>query len=212
MKYLVYVMLAFFVLISMVPTTSAETVGVEDFHPIQADMRITFKYIVGHIIKDDNPWNLSVVKSSFPESLTYTWVRPQDEEEDLTGTRILTDLKYSRSFNPWYKTNESKATNDTAPWISQAVLQELREKGTAANFREGGLGALNWVAKSLEVEERLVFPLMINGKPEAIHALKLNRGLIVWNNMNNPLVLEYEPLAVPLLTSITGWKVKEINY
>ena len=34
--------------------TSAETVEVEDFHPIQPEMRITFNYMVGHIIKTDN--------------------------------------------------------------------------------------------------------------------------------------------------------------
>lgn len=210
MKRLLCIMLVFFGFISMIPTTLAETV--EDFHPVRSGMRITFKYIVEHIVKEDDPWSLTVVKSSFPESLTYTWTRPQAEGGSLTGTRILTDLKYSRSFNPWYKSDESKATNDTAPWISQEVLKELREKGTASNFREGGTGAINWVATSLKVKERIVFPLLINGKPEAVHALKLNKGIIVWNNMNNPLVLEYEPLGVPLFTSITGWKVKEINY
>ena len=45
-----------------------------------------------------------------------------------------------------------------------------------------------------------------------VHALKLNLGLVVWNNLNNPLVLEYEPLGIPLITGITGWRVKEINY
>lgn len=210
MKHLLYLILVLVGFISVIPAATAETV--EDFYPVQPEMRITFKYIVEHMIKDENPWHLTVVKSSFPESLTYTWIRPQTEGMDLTGTRILTDLKYSRSFNPWFKTDESKATNDTAPWISQEVLKELREKGTAPNFREGGTGALNWVAKSLEVKEQVVFPLIINGKPEAVHGLKLNKGLIVWNNMNNPLILEYKPLGVPLFTSITGWQVKEINY
>ena len=32
----------------------------------------------------------------------------------------------------------------------------------------------------------------------------------VWNNINNPLVLEYRPMGVPLLTNVTGWKAETI--
>lgn len=208
--YLIAVMLVLLNLIPIIPTTIAETV--EDFYPIRTGMRLTFMYVFGHIDQKEKLWSLTVVKNSFPESLTYTWTRPQKDAEESTGTRILTDLKYSRDFNPWYKKDESKATDDTAPWISQEVLKELREKEIARNFREGGTGAINWAATSLKVKERIVFPLIINGKPEAVHALKLNKGLVVWNNLNNPLILEYEPLGIPLFTSITGWKVTEINY
>lgn len=208
-RYLVPIMLAFLSLVSIIPMTLAETV--EDFYPIRTEMRLTFMYITEHVAQTGKLWHLTVVKNSFPESLTYTWIRPSDEEE-LSGTRILTDLKYSRDFNPWYKKDESKATNDTAPWISQEVLKELREKEAARNFQEGGAGAINWLATSLKVKEKVIFPVIINGKPEAVHALKLSKGLVVWNNLNNPLVLEYEPLGVPLFTSITGWRVTEINY
>ncbi len=208
-RYLIPVMLALFNFISITPATVAETV--EDFYPIRTGMRLTFMYVFGHIPQKEKLWHLTVVKNTFPESLTYTWIRPSDEGE-TSGTRILTDLKYSRDFNPWYKKDESKATNDTAPWISQEVLKELREKEAARNFQEGGTGAINWLATSLKVKEKVVFPLIINGKPEAVHALKLNKGLIVWNNLNNPLVLEYEPLGIPVLTGITGWKITEINY
>ncbi len=195
----------------IIPVTSAETV--EDFYPIQNEMQLTFMYVLGrHIDQKDKLWHLTVVKNSFPESLTYTWTRSQGETEASSGTRILTDLKYSRDFNPWFKNDESKATNDTAPWISQEVLKELREKDVSHNFREGGTGALNWKATTLQVQEKVIFPLLINGKPEAVHALKLNKGLTVWNNINNPLILEYKPLGIPILTSITGWKVTEINY
>ncbi len=210
MKRYLFTVLVLISIISIISTTIAETV--EDYYPIQTGMCLTFKYIFEHVVQEENPWNLTVVRSSFPESLTYTWVRPQAEEGDSSGTRILTDLKYSRDFNPWYKNEESKATDDTAPWISQEVLKELREKGIARNFKEGGTGAINWVATSLKVKERIVFPLTINGKPEVVHALKLNKGMIVWNNLKNPLILEYEPLGVPLFTGITGWRLKEINY
>lgn len=211
MKNRLWAMLALLSLISIVPATLAETI--EDFHPIQTGMRLTFMYALGRQIEQkDKLWRLTVVKNSFPESLTYTWTRPEDEGGESSGTRILTDLKYSRDFNPWFKNDESKATKDTAPWISQEVLKELREKGESRNFREGGAGAINWAATSLKVKEKVIFPLLINGKPEAVHGLKLNKGLVVWNNLNNPLVLEYKPLGIPLVTAMSGWKVTEINY
>lgn len=202
--------LVLLIFLAITPASIGETV--EDYYPIRAGMRLTFRYLFEHVEQKDKLWNLTVVKNSFPESLTYTWTRPPKDGEASSGTRILTDLKYSRDFNPWYKDGESKATNDTAPWISQEVLKELREKEIARNFQEGGTGAINWAPTSLKVKEKIIFPLLINGKPEALHALKLNKGLVVWNNINNPLVLEYEPLGIPLFTSITGWKVTDINY
>jgi len=210
MKRYLWAILTLTVIFSIIPITFAET-G-EDFHPVQTEMRLTFMYVLGRKIEqEDKLWYLTIVKNSFPESLTYTWTRPQ-KEGDSSGTRILTDLKYSRDFNPWFKNDESKATDDTAPWISQEVLKELRNTGVAGNFREGGTGALNWATTSLKVKEKIIFPLLINGKPEAVHALKLNKGLVVWNNLNNPLILEYRPLGIPVFTGITGWKITEINY
>jgi len=211
MKRYLWVLLALMISISIIPVTYAKTE--EDFHPIQTEMRLTFMYVLGRKIEQEEKlWYLTVVKNSFPESLTYTWTRPEKDGANSSGTRILTDLKYSRDFNPWFKNDESKATDDTAPWISQEVLKELRDTGVARNFREGGTGAINWAATSLKVQEKIIFPLLINGKPEAVHGLKLNKGLVVWNNLNNPLILEYRPLGIPLITGITGWKVTEINY
>jgi hypothetical protein len=211
MKRHLWPVLAFLIFASIVPATTAETS--EDFYPIRTKMRLTFRYVLGRKIEQkDKLWHLTVVRNSFPESLTYTWTRPQDETEESSGTRILTDLKYSRDFNPLFKDDESKATNNTAPWISQEVLKELRKNGAADNFRVGGAGAINWVAASLKVKEKVVFPLLINGKPAAVHGLKLNKGMIVWDNLNNPLVLEYKPLGIPGITGVTGWKVTEINY
>ncbi len=184
----------------------------EDYNPIRPQLKLKFRYIVEHIEQKDRGWEMTIVKASFPDSVTYTWLRPQKDGKDWKGTRILLDLKTSRNFNPWYKKDESKATADTSPWISQQVLKELRERGRADNFREGGTGALNWAAVDLAVKDRIVFPVLLNGKPEALHAFKLNKGLTIWNNPNNPLILEYEPLGIPLFTSVVGWKLIEIQY
>lgn len=192
------------------PPVGAESF--EDYQPIRAGMKLTFIYIIEHFEQKDRLWKVTVVRNSYPESLTYTWRRPQKEPPDWTGTRILTDLKYSRNFKPWFSDKESKATSDTAPWISQQVLKEIRASGTASNFREGGTGAVGWAATSLTLKEQVIFAVTINGRAEALHAYRLNKGLLVWNNLNNPLVLEYEPLGVPLFTSITGWKLVAIDY
>jgi hypothetical protein len=184
----------------------------EDYQPLRAGMKLTFIYIVEHMEQKDKFWKVTVEKNSFPQSLTYTWQRPQKDGSELTGTRILTDLNFSRNFNPIFLKDESKATADTAPWISLEVLKELRDKEEADNFREGGSGAVNWAATALKVKEKTIYPVLINGKPEALNAIKLSKGMVVWNNLKNPLVLQYEPLGIPLFTSITGWKLTEINY
>ena len=192
------------------PAFSAD--NFEDFQPIHTDMVLNFVYIFEHMDQNDKHWQVKLVKNSFPESMTITWVKKEKNGSELTGTRILTDLTNSRNFNPWFKKNETKDTIDTAPWISIQVLRELRDNGKAEKFQEGGTGAINWAPATLTIKDKVIFPLLINGKPEAVHAFKLNKGMTVWNNLKNPLVLEYEPLGIPLFTSITGWKLISIEY
>ncbi|TCL75090.1 hypothetical protein EDC14_100320 [Hydrogenispora ethanolica] len=205
----------FLVLLALLAMTTANAGMIraeQDYSPIRPQMKVKFRYIIAHMEQKESTWEVTVVKSSFPDSITYTWIRPQKDREAWKGTRILLEMKTSKNFNPWYRNGESKATTDTAPWLSQMILSELREKGRSETFKEGGSGALNWAAADLTVKEKVIFPVLLNGKPEALNALKLNKGITVWNNLNNPLVLEYEPLAIPLFTSVTGWKVTEINY
>ena len=209
-RFLFYSLINLVLALNLIPSVFPESS--EDYQPIRTDMKLTFVYIIEHVEKKDRTWNVTVVKNSFPESLTFTWNKIQKDKPDSDGTRILTDLKTSRNFNPIFKKNESKATTDTAPWISLDVLKALRDKGEVEEFREGGSGAVNWAAATLSVKEKTIFPVLINGKPEALHALKLNKGLLIWNNLKNPLVLEYEPLGIPLFTSITGWKLVAIDY
>jgi hypothetical protein len=192
------------------PVFSAD--NFEDFQPIHTDMTFNFVYIIEHMDQKDKTWQIKVVKNSFPESLTFTWVKKEKNGNEFTGTRILTDLTNSRNFNPWFVKNETKDTVDSAPWIAVQILSELRDFGKAEKFQEGGTGAINWAPATLTVKDKIIFPLLINGKPEAVHAFKLNKGMTVWNNLKNPLVLEYEPLGIPLFTSISGWKLISIEY
>lgn len=209
-KMVFLVLVTIFIVSVSIPLMAADSF--EDNLPIRPGMKLNFIYIVAHFDQANKPWKVSIEKSTYPDSVTYTWVRSQKDKPDITGTRILTDLSLSRNFNPFYRKGETKATSDTAPWISLQVLKELRDRLTADNFREGGSGAVNWAATSLNVKEKVIFPVMINGKAEALHAFRLNKGMVVWNNLQNPLVLEYEPLAVPLFTSVTGWKLVSIEY
>lgn len=210
-RFVLYATLLILIGSFVLPLVAAEQ-SFEDFLPIEKGMKLKFMYIVAHIENKDKFWNLEIVKNSFPSTLTYKWTRPEKNGETSSGFRILTDLNLSRNFNPLFKRNEAKATSDTAPWISVQVLKELREKGSADNFREGGTGAVNWAATSLKVKEKVIFPVVINGKIEALHALRLTKGMVVWNNLKNPLVLEYEPLGLPVFTSITGWKLTNLDY
>lgn len=209
-RYLLILTLLFLVLLNAYPLLAAQE-AFEDYLPIRSGMKLTFNSIIAHVERKEHPWDIVITKETFPDSLSYTWTRPQ-KKDTLTGTRTLSDLKTSRNFNPWFRNNESKSTTDTAPWISVQVLRELQEKGSADNFREGGSGAVNWRASDLVVKEKIIFPVFINGKPEALHAYRVNKGIVVWNNLKNPLVLEYEPLGIPIFTGVTGWRLTAINY
>jgi hypothetical protein len=183
----------------------------EDNLPLKKGMRLSFQCSFGHFRQKNRLWKITVMKAAFPESLTYTWVRT-GKGKQTNGSRILTDLQASRDFNPRFKNNELISTAETAPWLSVRILKEIREDGAAANFREGGSGAANWRATTLKNIEKIIFPVYLNGKPEALHAFRVSRGMIVWNNPQNPLVLEYEPLGIPLVTNVTGWKLTAIDY
>ncbi|HBE78054.1 MAG TPA: hypothetical protein DDW65_09795 [Firmicutes bacterium] len=208
--------IAFFVMLFLLLFQAFITVfaadSTEDFQPINTGMKLNFVYIFEHMEQKDKTWQVQVVKNSFPESLTFTWLKKEKDGTETTGTRIIYNLANSRNFNPWFTKNETKDTVDTAPWLSVQVLTELRDNANAGKFREGGTGAVNWAPTTLTVKDNIIFPVMINGKPEAIHALKLSKGIIVWNNLKNPIVLQYEPLGIPFFTSITGWKLVSIQY
>jgi hypothetical protein len=208
----ILLMTLFVLLLSLVTIPAFSAENSEDFQPVTTGMTLNFIYKVEHIDQKDKTWQVKVVKNSFPQTLTLTWIRKEKNGTESTGTRILTDLTNSRNFNPWFKKNETKDTIDSAPWISVQILSELRDSGKAEKFQEGGTGAINWAPATLAVKDNIIFPLLINGKAVAVHAFKLNKGITVWNNRKNPLVLEYEPLGIPLFTSITGWKLISIEY
>jgi hypothetical protein len=209
-RYLIYLTLTLLVYYAILPALATQD-PFEEVLTIRDGMSFSFHYIFAHVARKEQLWNLKVTKTAFPDSVTYTWSRPQKKGQPH-GTRILTNLKTSRDFNPWFKNDELTSTSDTAPWVSRQILKELRETGRANNFREGGSGAVNWKATGLKIKDKIIFPVYLNDKPTALHAFRVNKGLIIWNNLNNPLVLEYKPLGVPLLTSVTGWRLKAINY
>jgi hypothetical protein len=209
-RYLVYLTLSLLILGTTLPLMAGPN-AFEDSLPICSGMRLSFQCSFGHLAQKERLWNINITKADFPDSITYTWIRTEKKNQ-LNGTRILTDLKASRDFEPRFKKNELNSTSDTAPWVSLQVLKELREYGAANNFREGGSGVTNWKAASLKNLEKIIYPVFINGKPEALHAFRVSRGMVIWNNLQNPLVLEYEPLGIPLVTNVTGWKLTAINY
>ncbi|MGI6147611.1 MAG: hypothetical protein ACOYEM_09430, partial [Bacillota bacterium] len=102
-------------------------------------------------------------------------------------------------------------TDWTAPWVSREVIRELRTGKVAYNFRTGGWNLSGLFAGDLKVEEEILYPVEINGNRMYLPAFVCGGGqFTVWNNINNPLVLEYRPMGVPLLTNVTGWKAETI--
>lgn len=180
--------------------------------PIRPGMRINFAYIVEHM-EQSSYWSLSILQSDFPNEVSIGWIRPQKDGPNLEGKRTYSNLKFSRIFHPIFSSGENnQSVESTAPWISRQIYQELSETHSAANFKEGGTNLAGQSLTTLKVLERIEFPVRLNGEPSFVKALKLNRGLIIWDNPGNPLVLKYEPLGIPLITGVVGWKVVDIRY
>jgi hypothetical protein len=103
-------------------------------------------------------------------------------------------------------------TDNTAPWVSREVLRELRTGRVAYNFKMGSVSLTGILAGDLNVEEEVLFPVDLNGRRVFLPAYKCARGqLTIWNNMQNPLVLEYRPIGVPLVTGVFGWKAESMS-
>jgi predicted metal-dependent RNase len=67
-------------------------------------------------------------------------------------------------------------------------------------------------AGDLRVEGETLYPIELNGRQVYIPAYKCGRGqMVVWNNIENPLVLEYKPFGIPLVTGVFGWKAESIS-
>ncbi|HEX2952656.1 MAG TPA: hypothetical protein VHR47_01570 [Bacillota bacterium] len=180
--------------------------------PIQPGMRINFAYINAHI-EQKQCWSLSVLRGEFPGEVTINWIRPQKDEVNLSGKRIYSKLKESRLFRPVFINGEDQIiVESTAPWLSRVVYQELRQTGSANDFKEGGSSIIGHKIATLKVEERIELPVRVNGTQTFLKALKLNRGIWVWDNPLNPLVLKYDPFGFPLVTGIVGWRVTDIRY
>lgn len=180
--------------------------------PVRPGMRINFAYINARV-EQKQFWSLSVIHGEFPGEITVGWVRPHPNQPSQSGKRIYTNLKEGRVFRPVFVDGENQAViESTAPWLSQAVYQELRETGSASRFKEGGGNLMGKRVSLLKVEERVELPVRINGDQTFVKALKLNRGIWVWDNPLNPLVLKYEPFGFPLITGVVGWRVTELRY
>lgn len=186
---------------------------VTDHVPITTGMQIKFNLIVTRMITDTK-WQLTVTGVRYPDMVRFEWVKDPvtSDSGPSSGRREVYGLATSRNFRPVFLDDENKTTTDTAPWVSVAVLEELRTRKTASNFRVGGASLMGVLVSDLKVDETTAFEVILDGKKVLLPAFKVSGGqLIIWDNPNCPLVLQYNPAGIPVLTSLVGWKVTEIR-
>ncbi|NLM63953.1 MAG: hypothetical protein GX183_01655 [Firmicutes bacterium] len=178
---------------------------------ISAGMHVVFKRIVARTVTELE-WRVTVLSADYPRTVRISWVRPRtDGSLPASTVRLLTGLEKSRTFGPVFGLGDPDETDWTAPWVSREVIRELRTGKVAYNFRTGGWNLSGLFAGDLKVEEEILYPVEINGNRMYLPAFVCGGGqFTVWNNINNPLVLEYRPMGVPLLTNVTGWKAETI--
>ena len=160
-----------------------------------------------------NKWQVTVQSVSYPKWVEISWVWPRSDGTLPAATiRRITGLDRGRTFGPVFGLRDPVDTDSTAPWVSREVLRELRTGKVAYNFKMGSVSLTGILAGDLKVEEEVLFPVDLNGKRVFLPAYKCAKGqLTIWNNMQNPLVLEYRPIGVPLITGVFGWKAESIS-
>ncbi|MEA4883187.1 MAG: hypothetical protein VB144_05955 [Clostridia bacterium] len=180
--------------------------------PMHSGMYMSFRRTIEHAVTDYT-WQVTVHDAKYPDWADIGWVWSlADGSLGPAGTRRLKSLSRGRTFGPNFGQRDPKETDWTAPWVSKEVLHELRTGGVAYNFRVGNLSLTGVFAGDLRVEEEILFPVEVNGKRVYLPAYRCMRGqLTIWNNSQNPLVLEYQPIGIPLITGVFGWKVESIS-
>ncbi|HAI86247.1 MAG TPA: hypothetical protein DCL63_04575 [Firmicutes bacterium] len=160
-----------------------------------------------------NKWHVTVQSVSYPKWVEISWVWSRSDGSLPASTiRRITGLDRGRTFGPVFGLNDPPETDSTAPWVSREVLRELRTGKVAYSFKMGSVSLAGVLAGDLKVEEEVLFPVDLNGKRVFLPAYKCAKGqLVIWNNMQNPLVLEYRPIGVPLITGVFGWKAETIS-
>ncbi|MCR4426357.1 MAG: hypothetical protein NUW23_09245 [Firmicutes bacterium] len=179
---------------------------------IHAGMFVTFKRIVAHTLTDYE-WEVTVQNSRYPDWVEISWVWPRsDGTRPPAKTRSLTSMARGRTFGPIFTQGDRYETDATAPWVSREVLRELRTDRVAYNFRLGTVSLMGIVAVDLRVEEEVLYPIELNGRRVHLPAFKCYNGqLTIWNNLQNPLVLEFRPVGIPVLSSVVGWKAESMS-
>ena len=158
-------------------------------------------------------WHVTVQSASYPKWVEISWVWPRSDGTLPTATiRRINGLERGRTFGPVFGVRDPIDTDNTAPWVSREVLRELRTGRVAYNFKMGSVSLTGVLAGDLKVDEEVLFPVDLNGRRVFLPAYKCAKGqLTIWNNMQNPLVLEYRPIGVPLITGVFGWKAESVS-
>lgn len=203
--------------VAMLAAPGSLAVGSQDYEifraepSITAGMHVVFRRIAARTVTEFE-WRVTVQESSYPKSVKISWVRPRaDGSVPDARLRVLTAVDKGRTLGPVFGIGDPDETEWTAPWVSREVLRELRTGKRAYNFRIGGVSLAGLFSGDLVVEEEILYPVEINGNRMYLSAFVTGNGqLTIWNNMNNPLVLEYRPVGVPFITGVTGWKAESI--
>ena len=158
-------------------------------------------------------WHVTVQSVNYPKWVEISWVWPRSDSTLPAATiRRINGLERGRTFGPVFGVRDPVDTDSTAPWVSREVLRELRTGKVAYNFKMGSVSLTGILAGDLKVEEEVLFPVDLNGRRVFLPAYKCAKGqLTIWNNMQNPLVLEYRPIGVPLITGVFGWRAESIS-
>jgi len=158
-------------------------------------------------------WHVTVQSASYPKWAEISWVWPRSDGTLPAATiRRINGLERGRTFGPVFGVMDPIDTDNTAPWVSREVLRELRTGKVAYNFKMGNVSLTGILAGDLRVDEEVLFPVDLNGRRVFLPAYKCAKGqLTIWNNMQNPLVLEYRPIGVPLITGVFGWKAESVS-
>lgn len=178
---------------------------------IHVGMNVGFRRLIAQA-STDYVWQVTV-QTVRPQYIEFSWTgSSMDRPMPPPKVRRVVGMARSRTFGPNFGNRDYEETDTTAPWLSREVFRELRDNKTAYNYWIGSFSLAGVVAMDLKVGEEMLYPVELNGRRVYLPAIKTSNGqFTVWNNLNNPLVLEFKPFGIPLVTGMVGWRVETMS-
>lgn len=159
-------------------------------------------------------WTVTIDRFIYPDRATFAVTHYTNAVADGTVRVSATALTAGRRFFP---ADFAKATEETAPWLSQAVFRDLAISGKAERVTLGGYSRSGQQETTLTVQGRTSLTVTMDGArtrlPVILAETPSGDRLWVLDDVTDPLVVKFQPVGVPMPDAFgtVGYQLESIE-